>query len=150
MNKILNMLGMCRKAGCLEIGEENSGIAVRWGKAKVLMLASDASDNARHRAEGFVYETDVELLTLPFTKLEISMATGKNGCSMAAVADIGFASNITAALAQQQPEAYSEVASEMHRREEKARQRKKEALAHERNKRTGKKRDSRDGKQDVK
>ena len=33
-----------RRAGRLEIGEENTGAAVRRGSAKAVFLASDASD----------------------------------------------------------------------------------------------------------
>ena len=52
-DKILNMLGLMRRANAIQIGETNTGAAVRGGKAKLLLLAADASDNARSRAEGF-------------------------------------------------------------------------------------------------
>jgi len=139
MDKTLNLFGLTRKAGSLELGEEASGVVVRAGKAKVLMLASDASDNARRRAEGFVMGTNTPFITLPYTKSEISEATGKRGCSMAAVTDIGLASSIMKSLAETDGEKYGEAAEEIHLRENKARQRKKEALAHDRNKRMGKK-----------
>ena len=51
-DKILNMLGLMRRANAIQIGETNTGAAVRGGKAKLLLLAADASDNARSRAEG--------------------------------------------------------------------------------------------------
>ena len=47
MDKILNMLGLMRRANAIQIGETNTGSAVRAGKAKLLLLASDASDNAK-------------------------------------------------------------------------------------------------------
>ena len=65
MSKALRYLGIARKAGFLELGEENTGAAVRGSKAKVVFLAADASDNARRRAEGFVYGKNIPLLTLP-------------------------------------------------------------------------------------
>ena len=55
MNKALNYLGLAKKAGLLEIGEENTGAAIRGGKARLVLLASDASDNAGRRAEGFLH-----------------------------------------------------------------------------------------------
>mgnify|MGYP002627501615 CR=1 FL=1 len=68
-DKALGYLGIMRKAGKLAIGEIDSGSAVRGGKAILLCLAADASDNARTRAEGFVYQTNTPLIRLPFEKL---------------------------------------------------------------------------------
>ena len=42
-DKILNMLGLMRRANAIQIGETNTGAAVRGGKAKLLLLAADAS-----------------------------------------------------------------------------------------------------------
>ena len=57
MNKALGYIGIAKKAGALSVGETNAGAVVRAGKGRVLLLASDASPNARHRAEGFVAGT---------------------------------------------------------------------------------------------
>lgn len=140
MNRALNYLGIARKAGFLEVGEENTGAAVRGGKAKLLLLASDASDNARSRAKGFVMGHRTLIVELPFTKIEISDCTGKSGCSMAALCDIGIADSMMQILAAAEPEKFSELSAEVHRRSEKAAQRKSEAKAHQRNIRTGKRR----------
>lgn len=139
-NRAIRYLGIARKAGCLQLGEEDTGAAVRGGKAKLVLLASDASDNARRRAEGFVYGRKTPLVRLPYTKEEISFATGKGGCSMLAVTDIGLASSFLSALAQQNPELYAETARELEAKREKADKRKAEAAAHRRNVKTGKRR----------
>ena len=138
--KTLNLLGMMRRANALQVGETNTGAAVRGGKAKLLILASDASDNARGRAEGFLYGRNTVGLTLPFTKEEISSHVGVSGCSMAAVTDIGFANALMKLLAELSPGEYEEAAARVEQRFSKAERRKKEAKAHERNKRTGKRR----------
>lgn len=39
MNNAMRYLGLARKAGHLEVGEENVGTAVRLGKAKLVVLA---------------------------------------------------------------------------------------------------------------
>ena len=140
MNRALNYLGIARKAGLLEVGEENTGIAVRGGKAKLLLLASDASDNARSRARGFVVGHKTIIVELPFTKTEISDCVGKNGCSMAALCDIGLADSMMQVMSAADPEKFGETAAEIHRRGEKAKQRKSEAKAHQRNIRSGKRR----------
>lgn len=139
-NRAIRYLSIARKAGSLQLGEEDTGIAVRGGKAKLVLLAFDASDNARRRAEGFVYGRKMPLVRLPYTKEEISFATGKGGCSMLAVTDIGLASSFLSALAQQNPELYAETARELEAKREKADKRKAEAAAHRRNVKTGKRR----------
>lgn len=142
MSKALNYLAIARKAGCIEIGEENTGIAVRSGKARLVLLASDASDNARRRAEGYVSRTNTPLMTAPFSKEEISYTVGRNGCSMAAFTDIGLAGSFVAALSREYGEAYSELAGHLEEKLKKARQRRSEAKAHERNRKTGNRRSS--------
>lgn len=142
MSKALNYIGIARKAGVLETGEENAGMEIRAGKAKLLVLAADASDNARHRAEGFVFETNVPLVVSPLTKEEISFTTGKNGCSMLVFKDIGLAERFVQALWTEHGDVYQALALEMKTRAEKAAQRQKEAKAHQRNKKLGKRRNN--------
>ena len=138
--KTLNFLGLMRRANALQVGETNAGAAVRGGKAKLLLLASDASDNARGRAEGFLFGRNTIGLTLPFTKAEISAHVGVSGCSMAAVTDIGFANALMKLLVELSPREYEEAAAQVEQRFSRAERRKKEAKAHEKNKRTGKRR----------
>ena len=138
--KTLNLLGLMRRANALQLGETNAGAAVRGGKAKLLLLASDASDNARGRAEGFLFGRNAIGLTLPFTKAEISAHVGVSGCSMAAVTDIGFANALMKLLVELSPWEYEEAAAQVEQRFSRAERRKKEAKAHEKNKRTGKRR----------
>lgn len=142
MSKALNYLGIARKAGWIELGEENTGIAARGGKARLVILASDASDNARRRAEGFAARTNTPLLTVPFTKAEISGITGKSGCSMAALTDIGLAHSFASALEREHGEAFSETSGLLGERLQRAKQRRNEAKAHERNRKTGNRRSS--------
>jgi len=139
-DKILNLLGLMRRANAIQIGETNTGAAVRAGKAKLLLLASDASGNAQSRAEGFVRGRNVLTVPLPYTKEEISAGVGVSGCSMAAVTDMGFANALMKGLSEREPERYLSLAEETGRRFQKAERRKKEAVAHERNKRNGKRR----------
>lgn len=140
--KTLNLLGLMRKANAIAVGETNTGGAVRAGKAKLLLLAADASDNARSRARGFTHGRDVVTVTLPFTKDEIAAHVGVSSCAMAAITDIGFANAFMKSLAAAVPEGYDESTAEIQRRFEKADRRKKEAAAHEKNKRIGNRRNN--------
>jgi ribosomal protein L7Ae-like RNA K-turn-binding protein len=115
-----------RKAGRLEIGETNTGSAVKAGKAKLLLVAADASDNAKKRAEGYLAGRRALLVPLPYTKDDLSELLGKGGCSMAAVTDIGLAEAFVAALAEADPTRYQETAIEIGRRKDRAVRRKAE------------------------
>ena len=66
--KALNLLGLMRRANALSIGEEDTGSAVREHAAKLVLLASDASPNAKKRAAGYMYGSKAPLITAPFTK----------------------------------------------------------------------------------
>lgn len=137
MSDALRYIGIARKAGAIEIGETNSGAAVRNGKAKLLVLAADASGNAKSRAEGFVFGRRTPLVRLPFTKSELSDISGVNGCSMAAFTDMGLASAFMSQLAQSYPE-YGALAGSLDAKSEKEKARKREAVSHEKNKKSGK------------
>lgn len=140
MTEPIRYLALGRKAGLLEIGEENVGTAVRAGKGRLLMLAKDASDNAVARARGFVYGKNTPIVSLPYTKEEISDAVGKTGCSMAVFTDIGMASSFADAMESLLPTEFGQTALELREKKAKMAQRKAEAKAHERNKKTGKRR----------
>lgn len=116
--KALKLLGLMRRANAIEIGEENTGQAVREHRAKLLLLASDASDNAKKRAETFATVCRAPLVRVPFNKGEISESVGKNGCSTAAVCDIGFAAAFMKLLTELSPEEYGETALIINRRAE--------------------------------
>lgn len=99
------------------------GDAVKAGHVRVLCVASDASDNARKRARGWLEGRRALYVELPYTKEELSSALGKSGCSMAACTDFGLASAFLKALAEKD-EAYAELSAEMARRSAKAAYRK--------------------------
>ena len=131
--KALNLLGLMRKANAAAIGETDTGAAARAQTAKLVVLASDASGNAQSRANGFVHGRDIPLITLPFTKQEISEHVGKSGCS------IGFADAFLKLLCELD-DGYADTAKAISERLENQKQRKHETKAHEKNKRTGKRR----------
>ena len=140
MSRAVNYLGIARKAGALVTGEENAGIEVRAGHARLLALAADASDNARARAQGFLRGGKTPWTVLPLTKQEISAASGRNGCSMVVFRDIGLAASFAEALHAEYGEEYGELAAELRRRSDRAARRRKEKLANQRNRKQGKRR----------
>ena len=138
MDKALNYLGLMRKAGACALGETDCGSACRAGKAKVLLLASDASDNAHSRAKGFVYGRNIPMIVLPYTKMELAGRLGRGAVSMMAVYDLGLAVALVKALNTDGK--YTAVAAQLEEKLEQQNKRKAEMKAHERNKKLGKRR----------
>jgi ribosomal protein L7Ae-like RNA K-turn-binding protein len=110
MSKALNYLGIARMSGNIELGEENAKALVKAGKARIVLLASDASDGVKKRAEGYVYGFHAPLVTLPFTKAELGGAVGRAQCAVAAIRDLGLAKSLAEALAAEHGEAYAGAA----------------------------------------
>ena len=111
MSKALNYLGIARMSGNIELGEENAKALIKAGKARLVLLASDASEGVRKRAEGYVYGFRAPLVTLPFPKTELGGAVGKAQCALAAVRDLGLAKSLADALAAEYGEAYAPAAA---------------------------------------
>ena len=94
-DKILNLLGLCKKAGMLSVGHDASFESIEKGKAKLCLLCIDASQRLKSEFEATVIYKDrnVPLINLNNTMEEIWKATG----SKAAVLTInneGFANKI--------------------------------------------------------
>ena len=111
MSKALNYLGIARMSGNIELGEDNAATLVKAGKARMLIVAGDTSDAAKRRAEGYVFGRSAPLVEVPFTKQEISEITGKPGCSMAAIRDMGLAKSFADSLAEEYGAPYTEVSA---------------------------------------
>ena len=87
----LRFLGLIRRAGKLGCGEEGTRQAVRGRKAKLILLAADASDNAAKRASAFAGQAGIPVIRLEADKNALCEALGITGGSMLAVCDDGFA-----------------------------------------------------------
>lgn len=134
MDKALNYLALARKAGFAELGEEPVSAAAREGHARVVLVASDASDHTWRRAKSFVAGTRQQLIRLPYTKDEMGLAIGRTSLAVAAVTDVGLALSLVKAL----DEPNAAVLAVLEDLAGRARQRQQEAKAHQRNKRIGK------------
>ena len=135
MDKALNYLAIARKAGLAELGEEPVGAVTRAGKGYLVLVASDASDHTWRRAKSFVAGTEQQCVRLPYSKDEMGMAVGRSSLAIAAVPDAALA----LALVKSLPDGDAAAEEALSRRTEKLNQRKKEARAHQRNLRKGKK-----------
>lgn len=124
MAKALDYIGIARMSGGIETGEDNTKSLIKSGKAKLAILASDASPAAKRRAEGYVFETNVPLLETPYTKEQISAIAGRPGCSMAAFTDLGLSASFVSALCTEYGTRYGPVNEILEQRLRRAKARK--------------------------
>ena len=137
MDKALNYMALARKAGRIELGEEPVGAAARAQHARLVVVASDASDHTWRRAKSFVAGTNQQCIRLPFSKDELGMAIGRTALAIGAFTDPALALAFVKALPPQ--ESYAEAQAALEERTKRVRQRQKEAKAHFRNVKKGKK-----------
>ena len=137
MDKALNYLSLARKAGLVELGEEPAGAAARAQHARLIVVASDASDHTWRRAKSFVAGTQQQCIRVSFTKEQLGFAVGRSALALAAFTDPALALAFVKALEPQ--DKYKEVLESLDKRTQRVQQRQAEARAHQRNKRMGRK-----------
>ena len=135
MDKALNYMALARKAGRIELGEEPVGAAARAQHARLVIVASDASDHTWRRAKSFVAGTQQQCLKVPFNKDQMGMAIGRSSLAIAAFTDPALALAFVKALGA--PEKYAEILESLDKRTQRIRQRQQEEKAHQRNKAMG-------------
>ena len=139
MDKILRLVGLAKRGGNLEAGEEPVGAAARARDARVILVASDAAENTFRRVRHFADAGQCIWLSIPCTKDELGGCIGRTSCAMVAVTDLGLASAIVQRLAEKDPDKYSLSAEKMTLKAQRAQERRDEAARHEKNLRSGKK-----------
>ena len=133
MNSALHLLGIARKAGRLEIGEEPVAAAVRAGHARLVLVAGDAAENSVRRASRFAGGGRIPWVQTPFNKLELGRIVGRASCAMLAITDFGLAAAVAGRLSSLDPERYGAVSRELEVKAAKALERQKEQRRHEKN-----------------
>ncbi len=96
MNKALNMLGMAMRARKLSVGDTVLE-DIRKNKAKLVVIASDASDNTKKRLidKCTFYRVDYCFIE---SSSALSQAIGKTNCKAVSILEVGFAKTIASCL----------------------------------------------------
>lgn len=139
MDKILSLIGLAKKAGRVEAGEEPVGAAARARDARLILLAADAADNTVRRAGHFAEAGACLLARIPADKDALGRAVGRTSCAMLAVTDVGFAEAIAKKLAALDVERYAALAEKLSVKAARAAARKDEQRRHDENVRRGRK-----------
>ena len=136
MDRALNYLALARKAGLVELGEEPVGAAARANHARLVIVASDASDHSWRRALSVVDHTGQQCLCVGYTKVELGIAIGRQELAMAAFTEPGLALKFVEALGQN--EKHKAVIEDLQNRTARVLKHQQEQKAHQRNVRMGK------------
>lgn len=135
---LLHLIGMAKRAGKLEIGEEPVGAVARAKQAKLIVLASDASPNTLRRAATFGQAGNVLQLTIPHNKAQLGAVLGRSSVAMLAFTDAGFAGALGDKLLALDPEKYAAAATQLRQKADRTLARQKEKRQHEKNLKKGK------------
>ena len=140
MGTSLEFLGIARKANGLAIGEEPCSAAAAGKRARLMLSASDASDNSKRNAARLARTACIPHIIYRFTKDEIGGMVGRGSPGMLAFTDIGLAAGFVSRLSAEEPGTYDEVCGLMEAKARRAEERRREARAHLKNVRAGKRR----------
>ena len=90
-NSYLGLLGLAKRAGKLEVGDEAARAAISAGKTRLVIIASDVSDRTRETFEFIADSAGVACVKVEETRAELGNALGRRPTAVIAVCDIGLA-----------------------------------------------------------
>ena len=89
-DRILSLLGICKRAGKLITGADTTIDSIRKSKAKLVIFANDFSKSSKKSVQTAADECNVKTLTMNRSKEEIGFALGK----ICGTEDKGFADKL--------------------------------------------------------
>lgn len=93
-DKLLSLLGICRRAGRLQWGHDACLESLRQGRAKLCLLASDASDRLRREiTEAAAANGSPPVIHTAYTMQQLRNATGYHA-GVLSTEDEGFAKRL--------------------------------------------------------
>lgn len=104
-NKILSTLGLCKRAGRLVSGEFSCENAIREGKAKLILVADNASKNTIKKFTNSAHYYQVEII-ISGTKEEIGAALGVENRAVVVIVDDGFQKKVKELFLLEEREPY--------------------------------------------
>ena len=93
-NKLTGLLGLARRAGALSLGHDAAEGALLGGKAKLCILAEDASERLKEEMTRTAQRANTAIACTPYSKIELSKSIGTKPIAVFTVDDEGFASAI--------------------------------------------------------
>ena len=97
-DKALGLLGLARKAGKLQTGEETVCAMLAEKHARLTLLADDAGEAVARKVRALAQGSRQRVLAIPYDKLRLGAALGRPAVSVAAFADVSMALAFAKAL----------------------------------------------------
>jgi ribosomal protein L7Ae-like RNA K-turn-binding protein len=94
VQKVLQLLGLARRAGYAVVGTQAVKDALRRDELEVVLLATDASENALRRVQGTIEAATVSVSRCA-TRAELGRAVGRPEAVIVGVRDRGLGSRIS-------------------------------------------------------
>lgn len=92
-NKILSLMGLCRRAGRMTIGNDSVIDSINRRTARLVIIADDVSERTKKGIVRAAAENNVKVISINENKDEISDAVGKF-CAVLSIEDSGFAKKL--------------------------------------------------------
>lgn len=92
-DKILSLLGICRRAGRLTIGAQPTVDSINANKARLIIFAKDFSQRSAKPVIEAAHSHNKKIITIDRCKDELSISLGKL-CGVVSVEDDGFADKL--------------------------------------------------------
>ena len=93
-DRILSLLGLCRRAGKLVIGADPTIESIIKGKSKIVIFANDFSKNSIKPVLTAAHSGNIKAFCINRSKDELSFALSKL-CGVLSVEDKGFAEKLS-------------------------------------------------------
>ncbi|MCD8025814.1 MAG: ribosomal L7Ae/L30e/S12e/Gadd45 family protein [Clostridiales bacterium] len=93
-DRILSLLGICRRAGKLVIGADPSADSIIKRKSRLIIFAKDFSKNSCKPVLSAAHQAGVKVLEINRSKEQLSLALGKL-CGVLSIEDKGFSDKLT-------------------------------------------------------
>ncbi len=125
-SSLSGLLGLARRAGKAELGEESILNAALQHKARLILIAADAAENTVQRLERAAESGNAVCFRTSMTKAELGAGFGRANCAAVALTDVGLAAAAVKKLSQEDPQRYGEVSEKLTHKAEKTVRRRKE------------------------
>ena len=124
LEKALALLGIAQKGGNIALGDEPVGAAAHGGKARLIILASDAAGHTQRRAGSYGAVHGTPVISIDADKSTLGAVFGRTSVAMTALTDIQLARRFLEEL--DPPERYAETLEAVTKKAEVMARRKKE------------------------
>lgn len=107
------LLGLARRAGKAELGEESILSATLAHKARLILIAADAAENTAQRLERSAETGNAVCFRVDLTKAELGGCFGRASCAAVAITDVGLAAAAVEKLSQTDPQRYGKASEKL-------------------------------------